>query len=197
MRQLTYYVACSIDRFIAREDGSFEGFLAEGEHIDDLLKSFPETFPAPFRDALGVSAENRYFDVVLMGRKTYEVGIKVGLTNPYPHLKQYLFSRTLKQSPDPNVELISTDAIGLVNKLKNETGKDIWLCGGADLASTLWAEKLIDGIILKINPFVMGSGIPLFSRKIHQRSMELTGSKIYGNGVAVLHYRVNNSGDRF
>jgi hypothetical protein len=36
----------------------------------------------------------------------------------------------------------------------------------------------------------MGSGIPLFSRPIQQTALELTESKIYGNGVLVLHYRV-------
>jgi dihydrofolate reductase len=179
MRELKYYVACSVDGFIARKDGSFEGFLQEGEHIADLFASFPETFPVHFRDALGIHPENKCFDVVLMGRKTYEVGLKFGITNPYPHLKQYVFSRSMKESPDPNVELVSEDAIAFVKSLKNETGKDIWLCGGADLAATL-----------KVNPFIMGSGIPLFSGAIAQTNLELTDSKIYGNGVLVLHYRV-------
>jgi dihydrofolate reductase len=190
MRKLTYYIACSVDGFIARNDGSFEGFLQEGEHITGLFESFPETFPVHFRNALGVHPENKSFDVVLMGRKTYEVGLKFGITNPYPHLKQYVCSRSMKESPDPNVELVSEDAVGLVKNLKNQTGKDIWLCGGADLATTLFAEKLIDKLILKVNPFIMGSGIPLFREAIAQTDLELTDSKIYGNGVLVLHYRV-------
>jgi len=66
MRKLTYYVACTVDRFIAREDGSFDFFLTEGE----LLASFPETVPGHLRDALGVSGEGRWFDAVLMGRAT-------------------------------------------------------------------------------------------------------------------------------
>lgn len=190
MRELKYYVACSVDGFIAHKDGSFEGFLQEGEHITGLFESFPETFPVHFRDALGIHPENKCFDVVLMGRKTYEVGLKFGITNPYPHLKQYLFSRSMKESPDPNVELVSEDAIAFVKSLKNETGKDIWLCGGADLAATLFAEKWIDKLILKVNPFIMGSGIPLFGRANAQTDLELTESKIYTNGVLVLHYRV-------
>ncbi|PSB00967.1 dihydrofolate reductase family protein [Merismopedia glauca] len=190
MRELKYYVACSVDGFIAHQDNSLDGFLSEGEHITGLLESFPETFPAQFRDAVGIHAENKYFDTVLMGRKTYEIGLKVGVTNPYPHLKQYLFSRTMKESPDRNVELISTDAVALVRSLKTQIGKDIWLCGGADLARTLFAEKLIDGMILKVYPFLMGSGIPLFAGEIQQTRLELSDSKIYGNGVVVLHYRV-------
>src|SRR5262245_31481159 len=111
MRELKYYVACSVDRFIARADGSFDFFLSEGEHLRDLFDSFPETVPAHLREVLGVRDENKRFDSVLMGRRTYEVGLGVGVTDPYPHLKQYLFSRTLAASPSPNVELVPADAV--------------------------------------------------------------------------------------
>ena len=46
MRQLKYYVACTVDRFIAHPDGTHDGFLTEGEHFADLIATFPETFPA-------------------------------------------------------------------------------------------------------------------------------------------------------
>jgi dihydrofolate reductase len=36
--------------------------------------------------------------------------------------------------------------------------------GGADLASTLLAANLIDELVLKLNPLLLGEGIPLFSR---------------------------------
>ena len=75
MRELKYYVACTVDRFIAREDGSFDFFLMEGEQVVDLLEIFHETIPAHFR-GLGISGKNKCFDVVLMGRRTYEAGLK-------------------------------------------------------------------------------------------------------------------------
>lgn len=174
MRKLKYYVACSVDGFIAHEDGSFDGFLPEGESVKDYLESLKE------------------FDVVLMGRKTYEVGLKEGKTDPYPMMKSYVFSRTIRESPNQRVEIVSDNGGGLVRSLKNETGKDIYLCGGADLAKTLFDENLIDEIILKVNPFLMGSGIPLFARVIKQTTLELTRSKVYENGVVFLHYSVND-----
>lgn len=188
MRELKYYVASTVDGFIAAEDGSFDAFLAEGEHFADLLESFPETVPAHLRDALGVRAGNKRFDAVLMGRRTYEVGLKVGVSNPYTTMKQYLFSRTIKESPDENVELVSGDAVALVRELKKQTGKDIWLCGGGDLATTLFPE--IDEIIMKLNPVLLGSGIPLFARGVGQTHLELTDNKIYSNGFMLLRYRV-------
>jgi dihydrofolate reductase len=109
LRDLTYYVASSLDGFIAREDGSFDFFPAEGDHLADYVARFPETLPGHLRAALGVTAGNRSFDAVLMGRRTYEVGLKIGLTSPYGHLAQYLFSRTMAASPDPSVELLRGD----------------------------------------------------------------------------------------
>ena len=190
MRELKYYVACSVDRFIAREDGSFDEFPTEGEHIADLLECFPDTIPDHLRQTLGVRAENKWFDVVLMGRRTYEVGLRVGVTNPYPHLKQYVFSRTLKRSPDAKVKLVSEDAIDLVKGLKRQPGMDIWLCGGGELARALFPQ--IDEMILKVNPLLLGSGIPLFSRAIPKTDLELASQKIYPNGFMLLRYRLKH-----
>ena len=74
--------------------------------------------------------------------------------------------------------------------LKSETAKAIWLCGGADLATTLFSAALIDELIVKLNPVLFGSGIPLFGRGIEQTSLELTDSTIYGTGHVLLYYRV-------
>jgi dihydrofolate reductase len=190
MRKLTYYVACSVDGFIAHTDGSHDGFSQDSEYFADLFASFPETVPSHMRDLMGIHAENKYFDVVFMGRNTYEIGLKDGVTSPYSHMKQYLFSRSMQHSPSENVELVSENAIELVTTLKNESGQGIWLCGGANLAATLFTNHLIDRLILKVNPFLMGSGIPLFSGAIQQTALELTDRQIYDNGVLLLYYSV-------
>lgn len=188
MRKLIYYVACTVDGFIARADGAFDCFLTEGEHFADLFASFPETVPSHLREALGVHAENRHFDAVLMGRMTYEVGVKLGVTSPYPQMKQYLFSRSMKESPDAAVELVHGDAAEKVRELKQEPGKDIWLCGGGELATQLFPE--IDELILKVNPVVIGAGIPLFRGEVKTTALEVTESKSYSNGFRIVHYRV-------
>lgn len=175
MRKLKYYVASTVDGFIGHEDGSVNGFLDQGEHVADYLESL-----------------KTQFDVALMGRKTYEFGLQFGVTNPYPWMKQYVFSRTMKESPDPNVTLVSENIAKLVRELKNESGKAIYLCGGAELATMLFEEKLIDEVVLKLNPLLFGSGIPLLSSRSRLIDLELTGSRVYENGVLLLHYRVKN-----
>src|SRR5512140_2701358 len=133
MRKLVYFVACTADGLIAREDGSFDFFPATGEHLPYILEEYPESIPGHLRDALGVGGENRHFDTVLMGRKTYEVGTSVGITNPYPHLRQYVVSQSMAGSPDSAVSVAAGDPRVLVRELKQEGGLGIWLCGGAAL----------------------------------------------------------------
>ncbi len=123
MRALVYYIATTLDGFIACEDGSFEDFLWDDDFIAELLATYPETFPAPMRSGEYSRADNRRFDAVLMGRKTYEVGLREGLTDPYPTLDQYLFSRSMTESPDPAVVLVSAGAVDAVKVLKQESGR--------------------------------------------------------------------------
>jgi dihydrofolate reductase len=172
MRTLKYYVACSIDGFIAHEDGSFDGFAPDGEPVTDYLQSL------------------KTYGAVLMGRKTYEVGLNMDVTDPYPHLESYVFSRTMTKSPNESVHLVSDNMEARVRDLKATEGGAIYLCGGATLAGTLFAEGLIDEIILKVNPFVMGKGIPLFTGSIKQTQLELKKSTVYENGCVWLYYRV-------
>ncbi|MEM8857335.1 MAG: dihydrofolate reductase family protein [Chloroflexota bacterium] len=172
MRALKYYVATSLDGYIAHEDGSFDGFPWDDEVVADFLESFD------------------WFDTVLMGRKTYEVGLKEGKTSPYPMMEQIVFSQTMEQSPDEAVELVSTNAVERIRALKQESGKAIWLCGGGQLASVLCENGLIDEVIIKLNPVLFGSGIPLFSGDIGLVNLELTNHKIYSNGTILLFYSV-------
>lgn len=185
MRKLIYYIAISTDGFIASSDGSFDAFPMQGEHFPDLIADFPETFPGPARGPLGISGPNRVFDAVLMGKATYDVGARQGLTSPYPHLDQYVVSTSLTETPDPAVKLIRSHPLQAVRELKAQTGRAVWLCGGSKLASTLYDE--IDEVIVKINPLLLGAGIPMFSNKVPPTALRLIERKVYPNGFVRLH----------
>jgi dihydrofolate reductase len=190
MRKLKYFIACTVDRFIARPDNSYDFFLTEGEQVSDLHAAFPETIPAFFREKLGITSENQCFDAVVMGRQTYEVGLKEGISNPYPQMKQYVVSQTLRETPDSDIELVSSNPVALVRKLKQQPGKDIWLCGGSSLATVLFPE--IDEMILKVHPILLGPGILLFSGIVPRTSLEQTDNKLYSNGFILLDYRLKH-----
>ncbi|MGB8942062.1 MAG: dihydrofolate reductase family protein [Streptomyces sp.] len=183
MRKLTYYVAATLDGYIAGPEGQFDFFPFEGEVRDTVLAEYPETLPTAAREPFGIAeAPNRQFDTVLMGRSTYEAGLPQGLTSPYAHLKQYVVSSTLS-GLDPEVEFVADDPAGLVRALKKQDGLGIWLCGGGKLASALLDE--IDVLIIKRNPIVIGSGIPLFDGPFNLAGFTLSANRSFDTGVSM------------
>lgn len=187
MRDIVYYVATTLDGFIARDDGSFSELPCDEGFRSHLLEHFPETFPTHLRQG---EAPNRRFDTVLMGRATYEVGQREGVTSPYSTLNQYLFSRTLERSPDDSVTLVKADALDRVRELKGMEGQSIWLCGGSVLAGDLYAPGLVDELILKVNPVVFGEGKPLFGRAVDASRLMLRHMERFESGHLIVNYAV-------
>ena len=188
MRKLVYYVAVTLDGFIAAEDGTFDGFVFEGDHMAGINAEYPDTLPTQFRSALGLSdAPNRNFDTVLMGRNTYQV--PGGPASPYAHLQQFVVSSQLIDTPH-DVAVIRQDVVARVRKLKAEDGLDIWLCGGGRLAGALLPE--IDRLLLKIHPVVFGRGIPLFDGKADITKFARTDARLFESGVSFMTYERNS-----
>jgi dihydrofolate reductase len=188
MRALVYYVATTLDGFIAAPDGSWEFFGLADDLAEFINGTYPEAMPTGYRRALGIDGKpSGRFDTVLMGRGTYEPALREGITSPYAHLKQYVFSRTLPPAAEPEVEIVGGDPAEFVRELKRRDGGDIWLCGGGDLAGQLLPE--VDEFIIKLNPLVIGSGIPLARRDFDPRRLTLLDSRAFGSGVVLLRYR--------
>ncbi|MFE3262034.1 dihydrofolate reductase family protein [Nocardia sp. NPDC059091] len=193
MRKLVYFIASTLDGFIAGPDGSDPtgpgGFWAPSEdYLRHIIAEYPETLPGPARAALGVTAEGIHFNTVVEGRKSYEVGLAAGVTDAYPHLEHLVFSRTLTESPDPAIQLVADDPVAAVRKLKRNGGKDIWLVGGGELADALYGE--IDRVIVKLSPLTIGTGIPLFGRTaaFAPNAWVLSDHTVLDSGAAFLTY---------
>lgn len=189
LRKLTYFIATSVDGFIADPDGDgdYLNRWLDPEFREALFGEFPETVPTHVRAAFGVEdAVGKHFDAVVMGRGTYEPGLRAGVTSPYAHLDQYVVSRSLGPSPDPAVEIVAGDVAERVRRLKERPGLGIWLCGGADLAGQLAEE--IDELIVKTYPVFAGAGIPMARAGFALRELELTGVQTYGGGQIVSRY---------
>jgi dihydrofolate reductase len=139
-------------------------------------------------------------DTVVMGRRTYEVALRMGVGGgAYPGVKNYVFSRTMKQNPKKkvkNLEFISDDAAEFVRKLKAQKGKDICVMGGGLLARSLFEANLIDEIGFNIHPVLLGSGIPAFHEMDHQINLELLECKALKNGCVMVTYRVKPPGEK-
>ncbi|MEV0245914.1 dihydrofolate reductase family protein [Nocardia sp. NPDC050712] len=189
MRKLTYYVASTIDGFIATEEGSVNFFPVGGDHGPAITAQYPETLPTKVREARGITKKAAYFDTVLMGRKTHDFGVRTGTSSPYAHLRQFVVSTTLPETPDPAVELIAADPVSKVQELKREKGLGIWLCGGGELAQVLLPE--IDQIFLKLYPIVLGRGKSLFGSGPllpDPARFRVITSRVFEDGVAFVKY---------
>ncbi|MBY8873879.1 dihydrofolate reductase family protein [Micromonospora sp. PLK6-60] len=185
MRKLVYFVASTLDGFIAAPDGSYDFFPLEPDPVQ--VAEWPQTLPTFAHAPLGIdSPPAGRFDAVLMGRGSYEPGLKLGVPSPYAHLTQYVFSRSLAPADHPEVEIVAGDPAAFVRELKDRPGGDIWLCGGGQLAGQLLDE--IDELVVKLNPMVAGSGIPLVARDFAAHRFALADARPVDNGVVVLRY---------
>src|ERR1700730_7372102 len=119
-RKIIVHIATSADGFIARPDGS----------VDWLDR------PSP-KGNYGMGAFYKSIDTVLWGRKTCDMALdfqKKGVSGSAfdTRLKNYVFTRTLPQSPAPaGVEFVSEPVKAFANRLRKKKGKDIWMMGGA------------------------------------------------------------------
>ena len=176
MRKVTFGGANSLDNYFARKDDSVDWLMWSNEAAS-VMKNFWKTI-----------------DTVVMGRRTYEVALRMGAGGggAYPGVKNYVFSRTIKQKPGSKVEIISEDAAEFVRKLKSQEGKDICVMGGGLLAKSLLEANLIDEIGFNIHPVLLGSGIPLFHEMNHQIDLELIDFQAFKNGTLLVSYRVKH-----
>ncbi|HLC59934.1 MAG TPA: dihydrofolate reductase family protein [Candidatus Nanoarchaeia archaeon] len=165
MRKIKLFIACSLDGFIARVDGGID-WLFTGDY------GYKE-----FYDSI---------DTVLMGRKTYELALKLGET--YKDKKAVVFTTKENLKKSSNIEFIS-DVISFTKKLKNLKGKDIWLVGGGEIVSLLLNNNLIDEMIIFMHPIILGKGIPLFKSIKKEIKLKLIGTHKFEDGLVKLYYK--------
>jgi dihydrofolate reductase len=172
-RKLVYHIATSLDGFIADERDGVDSFPMQGEHVTEYLASL------------------RDYGATIMGRRTYEMGLKWNVTDPYPFLDTYVLSKSLTKSPHPRVQLVSGDVPAFVAQLKQQPGRDIYLCGGGELAGSLFEAGLVDEVLIKLNPLLLGRGrlLTTFSAPL---TLRLLSTKAYDSGVVLLRYAVGD-----
>ncbi len=187
MRKLIYLAAVTIDGFIADSHRDTGFFGADPKTLNAIFAEYPETCPAHLREVLGVDANPRHFDAVVMGYNTHRPALEAGLTSAYPHLAQYVLTHRADLPADPTVTVVPEDPVGLVRDLKQQPGRDIWLCGGADVAAQLAGE--IDEYHLKVNPVLIGAGIPLLGRSVAPIHLDLGHTRVLPAGVQLSVYR--------
>ena len=79
-----------------------------------------------------------------------------------------------------------TNAEDEVARLKQQDGNDVFIFGGANLASTLADKGLVDEYRLGLNPILLGSGNPLFKRMPHRLPLRLLEARPIKTGCVIL-----------
>jgi dihydrofolate reductase len=170
MRKLILHVAVSLDSFIEGPKGEFDWCFTDQDY--------------------GMAAFFKSIDAIFMGRKSYELVQSMKGQNPWKGMKTYVFSNSLREIKDKEAVLICGDIRAKVESLKKESGKDIWLFGGASLTASLMNEGLVDGLVLAVHPILLGQGKPLFQGVKGRVKTTLTSCQKFDTGLVMLNYQV-------
>jgi dihydrofolate reductase len=176
-RNVIVHIGTSADGYIAGPNGDLE-----------WLTSRPA--PAGF---YGMNAFMRSIDTKLLGRKTYELSLRMGATFDSEKSRSIVFSRQAPPANAPSgVEFVS-GAIGpFVSRLRKHPGKDIWLMGGGELIASFLDEHAVDQFVISVVPVFIGDGIPLIARRHRHVPLDLQSVERFEDGVVQLHYRVQH-----
>lgn len=137
---------------------------------------------------------------LIFGRVTYEmmasywptsqaIGDDPEVADKMNSIPKIVFSRSLQQADWNNTRLVNGDAAEELAKLKQETGKDLFIFGSADLAAALTRQRLIDEYRIMVAPVVIGRGTPLFKDINGSLKLKLLQSRTFHNGNVLLYYQ--------
>jgi dihydrofolate reductase len=133
-------------------------------------------------------------DYLVFGRVIYEgmaeywikaEGEISELMNKIPKL---VFSATLKSAEWNNTILINDNASSEIKKLKEQSGRYMYVFGSANLSDTFVNDNLFDEYRIGIAPVILGSGRPLFRQGMASRNLVLMSTQQLLTGGVVLKY---------
>lgn len=147
-RTVVLYISVSLDGFIADNNAGVEWIEGQDEN---------------YNSDYGYDNFIRNIDTVILGYNTYRQ-ITEELSPDewvYKGLISYVF--TSKKYKDTNeIKFVNEDITLFIEALKEQHGKDIWICGGADIANQCMKSNIIDEYHITTIPVILGKGIRLF-----------------------------------
>jgi dihydrofolate reductase len=155
MAKTQYYVAASLDGFIAEADDGLQWLF---DAADD---------PTIGEDA-NYNAFYERVTAIAVGARTYE--IIVAHDRPWDYSGRPTWVFTHRELPVPegaDVRFVSGSPADHIDDMRAAAGDgNLWVLGGGELASQFAEAGLLDELIVTYVPAVLGSGIGLFTRPI-------------------------------
>jgi len=173
-RKIIVHIATSADGYIARSDGN----------LDWLTRR-----PAP-KGFYGLPKFSRSIDAKILGRKTFDVSVKMGASFSAKDV-HYVFSRRPPSASAPvGVQFVTESIKAFAERLRKEDGKNIWMMGGSEIIGSFLDDGAIDECIITVVPTLIGEGIPLIAPKHREVALRLRSLQRFADSVVQLHYEV-------
>ncbi|MEH1836306.1 MAG: dihydrofolate reductase family protein [Nostoc sp.] len=172
MTKVILYIAASLDGYIARSDGEIDWL--------SILDTEGEDY--------GYTAFFESIDAIVLGSKTYEVGLSFDEW-PYPEKKSFVFTQRYLKSDREDIVFVSDTVEQALANLEAQGFENIWLVGGGALINSFLQHSLIDEYIISTIPIILGGGIHLFPPSSPEEKLELINSIQYPTGLLQAHYR--------
>lgn len=176
-RNVILYIAVSLDGYIADCNGSVDWIKGQDDSVE------PEDTFTPFFDSV---------DTVIMGKRTYDQIVTELSPDlwPYNGAKTFVITHSADCMDTQDICFRNTSVCQLVDEFREQSGKNIWICGGAQIARQLIEKDMIDTYHIAIIPVILGGGIKLFDTTEHKIGLALANTKEY-NGIIELTYHRN------
>ena len=172
-RKVILYISQSLDGFIADNTGRVDWIIGNNkEYISDY----------------GYESFIKNIDTVILGANTYKQ-IKNELSPDkwvYEDLQSYVFTNEKSKNTE-NIKFVNMNIEELIERLKQEKGKNIWICGGANLVNQCLKNDLIDEYQITTVPVILENGIRLFEKNGKKIKLELKEIK-EENGLVIGRY---------
>ncbi|HBB32612.1 MAG TPA: dihydrofolate reductase [Cyanobacteria bacterium UBA8803] len=171
MVDIIYYLATSLDGYIATQDDGIEWLPPIEKEGEDY----------------GYSEFYNSVDAIIMGRRTYEKSLELGEWF-YSGKPCWVCTQRQIQVQQPDVIVTSSSPIDIITELEKRDLQRVWLVGGGKLASSFRNYGLISEYQISIIPIILGKGIPLFDSPGQLEKLKLVECKPFPNGVVMLRY---------
>ena len=173
-RKIIVNIATSADGYVARNDGDLEWLTK---------RSAPKGF-------YGLPKFSRSIDAKILGRKTFDLSLKMGASFSANDL-HYVFShRPAPAFVSAGVQFVKEPISSFAERLRKQPGKNIWMMGGGEIIGSFLDENAIDEFVINVVPTFIGEGIPLIAPRHREVPLRLRSAKSFPDGVVQLHYVV-------